>query len=47
MDYYGFSPEFYKLKFSSGGDAQLSQRVVELFNQVTLSLPFAGLVIFI
>jgi len=33
MDYYGFSPEFYKLKFSSGGDAQLSQRVVELFNQ--------------
>jgi len=40
MDYYGFTPEFYELKFSSRGDAQLSQRVVELFNQVTLSLPF-------
>ena len=48
MDYYGFTPEFYELKFNSRGDAQLSQRVVELFNQVTLfpSIPlppFAGL----
>jgi 4,5-DOPA dioxygenase extradiol len=34
MDYYNFAPELYKLKFSSRGDAQLSQRVVELFNQV-------------
>jgi aromatic ring-opening dioxygenase catalytic subunit (LigB family) len=41
MDYYGFTPQFYELKFSSRGDAQLSQRVVELFNQVTLSdFPF-------
>jgi len=42
MDYYGFAPEFYELKFSSRGDAQLSQRVVELFNQVHL-LPYAFL----
>ena len=40
MDYYGFTPESYNLKFSSHGDAQLSQRVVELFNQVPFpSLP--------
>lgn len=39
MDYYNFTPELYKLKFSSRGDAQLSQRVVELFHQVRL-LPF-------
>ena len=39
MDYYGFGPEFYELKFSSRGDAQLSQRVAELFNQVTI-FPF-------
>jgi aromatic ring-opening dioxygenase catalytic subunit (LigB family) len=43
MDYYGFTREFYELKFSSRGDAQLSQRVVELFNQVTPSLPFPSL----
>jgi hypothetical protein len=50
MDYYGFAPEFYELKFSSRGDAQLSQRVAELFNQVTIfpfllpfPPPFAGL----
>jgi hypothetical protein len=34
MDYYNFSPDFYQLKFSSRGDAQLSQRVVELFHEV-------------
>jgi hypothetical protein len=39
MDYYNFAPELYKLKFSSRGDAQLSQRVVELFNQVTYLPP--------
>ncbi|KAH9997518.1 Extradiol ring-cleavage dioxygenase, class III enzyme, subunit B [Russula vinacea] len=33
MDYYNFSPDFYQLKFSSRGDAQLSQRVVELFHE--------------
>ncbi len=43
MDYYGFTPQFYELKFSSRGDAQLSQRVVELFNEVTLFLPFPSL----
>ncbi len=44
MDYYGFTPESYNLKFSSHGDAQLSQRVVELFNQVPFpSLPFPPL----
>lgn len=31
MDYYNFDPEVYKLKFSSRGDATLSQRVVQLF----------------
>jgi aromatic ring-opening dioxygenase catalytic subunit (LigB family) len=34
MDYYGMSPELYKLQFSSRGDATLSRRVVELFHQV-------------
>jgi hypothetical protein len=43
MDYYGFTQELYELKFNSRGDAQLSQRVVELFNQVTLSLPFPSI----
>jgi aromatic ring-opening dioxygenase catalytic subunit (LigB family) len=49
MDYYGFAPEAYELKFSSRGDAQLSQRVVELFNQVSYSTfpPFAGPLFFI
>jgi aromatic ring-opening dioxygenase catalytic subunit (LigB family) len=41
MDYYGFSPEFYKVKFSSRGDAVLSRRVVELFHQV-LHLPLCA-----
>jgi aromatic ring-opening dioxygenase catalytic subunit (LigB family) len=31
MDYYNFDPELYKLKFNSRGDATLSKRVVELF----------------
>ena len=34
MDYYGMSPELYKLQFSSRGDATLSRRVLELFHQV-------------
>lgn len=34
MDYYGMSPELYKLQFSSRGDATLSRRVLELFQQV-------------
>jgi len=31
MDYYNFDSELYKLKFSSRGDATLSSRVVQLF----------------
>lgn len=34
MDYYGFSPELYQLKFKSRGDTKLAQRVVELYKQV-------------
>ncbi|KAI0831151.1 Extradiol ring-cleavage dioxygenase class III enzyme subunit B [Trametes gibbosa] len=31
MDYYGFQPALYKLKFKSRGDEALSQRVVQLY----------------
>jgi aromatic ring-opening dioxygenase catalytic subunit (LigB family) len=34
MDYYGFPPELYKLKFSSKGDKELAQRVVQLYEEV-------------
>lgn len=34
MDYYGFSPELYQLKFKSRGDKTLANRVVELFKEV-------------
>ena len=34
MDYYGFPPELYQLKFKSRGDSRLAQRVVELYKQV-------------
>jgi aromatic ring-opening dioxygenase catalytic subunit (LigB family) len=34
MDYYGFAPELYKLKFKSRGDSILAQRVVDLYKQV-------------
>lgn len=37
MDYYGFQPELYKLKFKSRGDSALSQRVVQLFKDVSLA----------
>ncbi|TFK42759.1 Extradiol ring-cleavage dioxygenase, class III enzyme, subunit B [Crucibulum laeve] len=33
MDYYGFQPEMYRLKFKSKGDSKLSQRVVDLLTQ--------------
>ncbi|KAJ7223125.1 Extradiol ring-cleavage dioxygenase, class III enzyme, subunit B [Mycena pura] len=33
MDYYGFQPELYQLKFKSKGDSALSKRVVELYKQ--------------
>lgn len=36
MDYFGFQPALYKLKFKSRGDSGLSQRVVELYKQVDL-----------
>ena len=39
MDYYNLDPEFYQLKFSSRGDAMLSKRVVELFQNVLLLRP--------
>ena len=35
MDYFGFQPELYELRFKSRGDAALSQRVVEVFKQVS------------
>ncbi|OBZ75293.1 4,5-DOPA dioxygenase extradiol-like protein [Grifola frondosa] len=31
MDYYGFQPELYRLKFKSRGDSALSKRLVELY----------------
>ena len=33
MDYYGFAPELYQLKFTSRGSSQLSQRVVQAFQE--------------
>ncbi|KAG6832713.1 hypothetical protein H0H92_012285 [Tricholoma furcatifolium] len=33
MDYYGFSPSMYKLKFKSKGDSKLSQRIVQLYQE--------------
>ena len=33
MDYFGFHPALYKLKFSSSGDSSLSQRVVAAFKE--------------
>ncbi|KAJ6500446.1 Extradiol ring-cleavage dioxygenase, class III enzyme, subunit B [Mycena sanguinolenta] len=33
MDYYGFPPDMYKLKFKSKGDSALSKRVVELYKE--------------
>ncbi len=37
-DYYGFQPALYKLKFKSRGDSGISQRVVELFKEVSIYL---------
>lgn len=36
MDYYGFQPELYQLKFKSKGDPQLAQRVVDLYKEAGL-----------
>lgn len=38
FDYYGFQPELYKLKFKSRGDSAVSQRVVDLFKEVSRAL---------
>ena len=35
MDYYGFQPALYQLKFKSRGDSVLSKRVVELYKDVS------------
>lgn len=36
MDYFGFHPSLYKLKFESSGDSSLSQRVVDAFTEAGL-----------
>ncbi|KAG6874302.1 hypothetical protein C0995_001527 [Termitomyces sp. Mi166 len=33
MDYYGFQPSMYRLKFKSKGDSKLSQRIVQLYHE--------------
>ncbi|KAG6909839.1 hypothetical protein DXG01_015112 [Tephrocybe rancida] len=33
MDYFGFQPSMYQLKFKSRGDANLSQRIVQLYHE--------------
>ncbi|KAF5324744.1 hypothetical protein D9611_004512 [Ephemerocybe angulata] len=33
MDYFGFPPELYQLKFKSKGDSKLAQRVVDLYKE--------------
>lgn len=38
MDYYGFPPELYQLKFKSRGDSALSQRIVDLYQNERHSL---------
>lgn len=39
MDYYGFQPSLYNLKFKSKGSSSLSHRVVELYEEVGISRP--------
>ena len=34
FDYYGFPPDFFKLKFKSRGDSHLANRIVSLYNKV-------------
>lgn len=36
MDYFGFPPALYEIKFKSRGDSALSQRVVQLYKDVSL-----------
>jgi len=35
MDYYGFPPDLYKLKFKSTGDSALSHQIVQLYKEVS------------
>lgn len=35
MDYYGFPPQLYQLKFTSRGDAKLSKRIVDLYREAS------------
>ncbi|EIW85280.1 Extradiol ring-cleavage dioxygenase class III enzyme subunit B [Coniophora puteana RWD-64-598 SS2] len=41
MDYYGFGPELYQIKFNSQGDRSLSQRVVDSFTEVGCSVSYS------
>lgn len=34
MDYYGFPPALYQLKFRSKGDSKLAEHVVDLYKKV-------------
>lgn len=43
-DYYGFSGEFYELKFESHGDSNLANRIVDLYNKVGDLGPLPALV---
>ena len=36
MDYYGFQPELYELKFKSRGDSALAAQIVDLYTKVCL-----------
>lgn len=38
MDYFGFPPSLYQLKFKSRGDSALSQRVVQQFKDVSFRI---------
>ena len=43
-DYYGFQPALYQLKFKSRGDFALSQRVVQLYKDVSEEIRSQGAV---
>ena len=43
-DYYGFQPALYQLKFKSRGDSALSQRVVQLYKDVSEEIRSQGAV---
>lgn len=39
MDYYGFPPELYQLKFKSKGDKSLAEQIVRLYKEVRTYIP--------